>query len=112
MVLADLGLDAASARARELDGDRALALTVDVTDTAALADAVDRTVDRFGSLDVVFANASIAADPPATMATIDRLGFSVQLVTVRYVGKFLADPLGGVPAEVIATLRTVAEGRS
>ena len=71
VVLADLGLDAASALARELGGDRALAVTVDVTDTAALADAVARTVDRFGSLDVVFANAGIAADPPATMATID-----------------------------------------
>ena len=45
MVLADLGVDAASALARELGGDRAPALTVDVTDTAALADAVDRTVE-------------------------------------------------------------------
>jgi hypothetical protein len=31
----------------------------------------------------------------------NRLGFSIQLVTVRYIGKFLADPLDGVPAEVI-----------
>jgi NADPH:quinone reductase-like Zn-dependent oxidoreductase len=53
VVLADLGPGAASALARELGGDRALALTVDVTDTAALADAVDRTVDRFGSLEFV-----------------------------------------------------------
>lgn len=70
VVLADLGLDAASALARELAGDRTLALPVDVTDTAALADAVDRTVDRFGGLDIVFANAGIAADPPATIAAI------------------------------------------
>jgi NAD(P)-dependent dehydrogenase (short-subunit alcohol dehydrogenase family) len=75
VVLADLGLDAASALAREIGGDRALAVTVDVTDTAALADAVARTVDRFGSLDVLFANAGIAADPPATMATIDEATF-------------------------------------
>jgi hypothetical protein len=31
----------------------------------------------------------------------NRLGFSVQLTTVRYIGRFLADPLEGVPAEVI-----------
>src|SRR5271157_1363144 len=31
----------------------------------------------------------------------NRLGFSVQLATVRYIGRFLADPLEGVPAEVI-----------
>src|SRR5260370_41916626 len=31
----------------------------------------------------------------------NRLGFSVQLTTMRYVGRFLPDPLDGVPAEVI-----------
>jgi TnpA family transposase len=31
----------------------------------------------------------------------NRLGFSVQLTTVRYIGRFLADPLEGVPAEVV-----------
>ena len=85
VVLADLGPGAVSALARELGGDRALALTVDVTDTAALADAVDRTVDRFGSLDVVFANAGIAADPPATIATIDEATFE-RVVEVDLLG--------------------------
>ena len=85
VALADLGPGAASALARELGGDRALALTVDVTDTAALAGAVDRTAGRFGSLDVVFANAGIAADPPATMATIDEATFE-RVVEVDLLG--------------------------
>jgi hypothetical protein len=31
----------------------------------------------------------------------NRLGYSLQLTTMRYVGRFLADPLEGVPTEVI-----------
>lgn len=31
----------------------------------------------------------------------NQLGFAVQLATVRYIGRFLADPLEGVPTEVI-----------
>jgi NADP-dependent 3-hydroxy acid dehydrogenase YdfG len=46
VVLTDLGLGGVSTLARELDEDRALALSVDVTDTTALADAVERTVER------------------------------------------------------------------
>src|SRR5690242_6550923 len=57
--------------ARELGEERALPLPVDVTDRAALQNAVAYTLDRFGSLDVVFANAAIGPDLPATVATID-----------------------------------------
>lgn len=35
----------------------------------------------------------------------NRLGFSVQLATTRYIGKFLANPLDGVPAEANRHLR-------
>lgn len=34
----------------------------------------------------------------------NRLGFGVQLATVHYIGRFLADPLEGVPGEVIDIL--------
>jgi NAD(P)-dependent dehydrogenase (short-subunit alcohol dehydrogenase family) len=51
-------------------GDRALAAVADVTDLAAMRAVVDRSVGRFGRLDVVFANAGVAPDPPATAVTI------------------------------------------
>ncbi|WP_202511675.1 short-chain dehydrogenase/reductase [Streptomyces sp. SID3343] len=57
--------------ARSLGDGRVLTLDPDVTDRSALDDAVARVVDRFGGLDVVFANAGIAPEPPATIATID-----------------------------------------
>ena len=104
MVLADLGLDAASALARELGGDRALALTVDVTDTAALADAADRTVDGFGSLDDVFASAGIAADPPTTMAITDEATFE-RVVEVDLLGVWRT-VRAALPYVILARART------
>lgn len=41
----------------------------------------------------------------------NRLGFSVQLATTRYIGKFLADPLDGVPAGAIDFLAGQFGGR-
>ncbi len=57
--------------ASELEEERTLPLTVDVTDRTALQNAMTETVDRFGALDIVFANAAIAPALPATIATID-----------------------------------------
>ena len=45
-------------------GDTALALPCDVTDREALADAVEKTVARFGGLDAVYANAGKGVDNP------------------------------------------------
>jgi meso-butanediol dehydrogenase / (S,S)-butanediol dehydrogenase / diacetyl reductase len=45
------------ADAIEADGGRALALRVDVTERALVADGIRATVERFGRLDVVFNNA-------------------------------------------------------
>jgi NAD(P)-dependent dehydrogenase (short-subunit alcohol dehydrogenase family) len=55
-------------RAEEL-GPRATWFEADVTDTEALRLAVDATVERFGGIDIVIANAGIA--PIGTVATID-----------------------------------------
>jgi NAD(P)-dependent dehydrogenase (short-subunit alcohol dehydrogenase family) len=55
-------------------GDRAAAFEADVTDLAALQRAAGATVDCFGGIDVVVANAGIAP-PSDTMLTIDPAEF-------------------------------------
>jgi NAD(P)-dependent dehydrogenase (short-subunit alcohol dehydrogenase family) len=59
-VLVDLRAEAAEAAAAQLHDSRALGLAADVTDRGALQQAVATTVERFGALDVVVANAGIA----------------------------------------------------
>lgn len=51
-------------------GERAAAFPADVTDLAALERAARATVDRFGSIDAVIANAGVAA-PSESLLTID-----------------------------------------
>ncbi|MFJ7148887.1 short-chain dehydrogenase/reductase [Streptomyces sp. NPDC100445] len=82
-----LGRDttALSALARRLGEERVLPLTADVTDPAALDEAVARAVHRFGGLDVVFANAGIAPARPATMATIEPALFE-RIIEVNVLG--------------------------
>jgi NAD(P)-dependent dehydrogenase (short-subunit alcohol dehydrogenase family) len=65
-------LDEAEARqaAERIGADRTLGLAADVTDRAAVEDAVGATVERFGGLDVVVANAGVAP-PTATVRVAD-----------------------------------------
>jgi NAD(P)-dependent dehydrogenase (short-subunit alcohol dehydrogenase family) len=61
IVIVDLHLDAAQAAAAELgDESRAIGLEADVTDRGAMQRAVAATVEHFGGLDIVMANAGIA----------------------------------------------------
>lgn len=57
---------AATARAAAELGPDVMAIGADVTDAAAMQDAVEQTVARLGRLDIVMANAGIAP-PPLTM---------------------------------------------
>jgi NADP-dependent 3-hydroxy acid dehydrogenase YdfG len=58
LVLAARSVDKLEALAEELGGpDRAIAVACDVTDFAAQEAAVARTLEHFGQLDIVFANA-------------------------------------------------------
>jgi len=56
----DLEAESAMAAAALLHDTRAIGLAADVTDRAAMRQAVATTVERFGGLDVVVANAGIA----------------------------------------------------
>jgi NAD(P)-dependent dehydrogenase (short-subunit alcohol dehydrogenase family) len=55
-------------------GERTLALAGDVTDAAAMEEAVESTIERFGGLDVSVANAGVAP-PTATMRVVDTAAF-------------------------------------
>ncbi len=67
VTLVDLAQESVDALARTLPAEHVLALAADVTS----AEQMTAAVERFGRLDVVFANAGIANDPPTTMAAAD-----------------------------------------
>jgi NAD(P)-dependent dehydrogenase (short-subunit alcohol dehydrogenase family) len=73
------------ALAREI-GDRAAWFEADVTDLGALEAAVAGTVERFGGVDVVMANAGIASF--GTVATTDPAAFA-RTIDVNLTGAFL-----------------------
>jgi NAD(P)-dependent dehydrogenase (short-subunit alcohol dehydrogenase family) len=70
--VAVVDVDAEEAReAAERIGGRAIGIATDVTDHAAIMQAVAETVERFGGLDVAVANAGIAQ---STVATVRGIG--------------------------------------
>ncbi|WP_303760745.1 SDR family NAD(P)-dependent oxidoreductase [Alcanivorax jadensis] len=76
LVLTDLSRQTLDALAAEFDAERVLALPLDVTDGAASKAVVQQTVERFGRLDIAFANAGIAwRNTPATIASCDEAEF-------------------------------------
>ncbi len=75
VVLTDLSQSAVDELAASIGGDRVMALALDVTDRAAADAVVAAVVSRFGGLDMVFANAGIACDPPSTIAQMSERTF-------------------------------------
>jgi len=69
VVIADLDQSAADTAAAGLHDSRAMGIAADVRDRAAMQRAVAGAVERFGSLDVVVANAGIAARVATFRAT-------------------------------------------
>lgn len=75
VVLCDLDPSAVEDQAARIGADRALGIGVDVTRPDQLDEAVAKAVERFGGIDVVFANAGITVDPPATIAGVEARAF-------------------------------------
>ncbi len=70
VVITGRNLKTLNAAVKDL-GPNALALEADVTDPNALDRAVAATIERFGKLDIVFANAGIAAVTPLGQTTFE-----------------------------------------
>ncbi|OBK85072.1 SDR family NAD(P)-dependent oxidoreductase [Mycolicibacter sinensis] len=71
VALVDLSGDAVTALAAQLPAGSSLPIAADVTDVDQMTAAIERTIAEFGRLDVVWANAGIANNPPVTLATAD-----------------------------------------
>ena len=75
VVMTDLSQRAVDALAASIGGDRVMAMALDVTDRSGADAVVAAVVSRFGGVDVVFANAGIACDPPTTIAKMNERTF-------------------------------------
>ncbi|MCF7645612.1 SDR family oxidoreductase [Bacillus subtilis] len=87
VVIADFA-DHGQALADELGADKALFIKTDVTNSEAVQAMITQTVTKFGHLDVMFANAGIAADGP-----IDELEESAwqRTIDINLGGVYLCD---------------------
>lgn len=86
LALLDLETDAVTNSAASLGGDAAIGIAADVTDSEAIEAAVAATVEHFGGVDVVVANAGIAPTP-ATTRTMDPIEFE-RVVEVDLLGVY------------------------
>ena len=86
VTLTDLDSDEVGAPAAGI-GERTIALAGDATDRDSLDDAVAATVERFGALDVVVANAGVAP-PLRTIASMDPDAFE-RVVEIDLLGVYL-----------------------
>jgi NAD(P)-dependent dehydrogenase (short-subunit alcohol dehydrogenase family) len=86
LVLTDVTQASVDRLAAEFDPGRTLALALDVTDAAATKAVVQHAVDRFGRLDIAFANAGISwYDLAATMYNCDEQEFE-RIIEVDLLG--------------------------
>ncbi len=85
VVLADINGPMAQMAAEEL-GDRAFAITADVSDEQSVANMAAQTVERFGGLDVLIANAGVVRSGPLT--TLEKADFDF-VTRVNYAGYYL-----------------------
>ncbi|HEY9412168.1 MAG TPA: short-chain dehydrogenase/reductase [Jiangellaceae bacterium] len=84
LALVDLNEAGLEEAGSSLGAERVLTVAADVTDRAAMADVVARTIERHGQLDVVVANAGVTP-PPATIRTMDLADYD-RVVAINQTG--------------------------
>jgi meso-butanediol dehydrogenase/(S,S)-butanediol dehydrogenase/diacetyl reductase len=101
VAVVDLDADSAEQVAGTLE-DRGIGIGADVTDRAAIHDAIAQTVERFGRLDVMFNNAGISQTKPFLEVTEDEFmkiqrvnGLGVLIGTQEAAKVFIAQGGGG-----------------
>ena len=76
VVVTDISQSALEQATATIPPAQLLAAAADVTNANAMRALVGGTVDRFGRLDIVFANAGIGPNPPSTLRTTDPADFA------------------------------------
>jgi NAD(P)-dependent dehydrogenase (short-subunit alcohol dehydrogenase family) len=100
VVLADVDVSGAQRVAATLPNSRGLALTCDVTDIDSVHEAVRRTHEEFGRVDVAIANAGILGR-----------GGTFRTLTSDQIGGVVSVNVNGVVNTVAATLESVISSR-
>ena len=85
IIVADMNLPLAESAAKEM-GDRACAIAVNVSDEESVANMVAQTVEKFGGLDIMVANAGVVRSGP--LATFEKKDFEF-VTAINYTGLFL-----------------------
>ena len=85
IVIADMNLPLAEEVAREM-GERACAIAVNVADEESVANLVAQTVEQFGGLDLMIANAGVVRSGP--LATFEKKDMDF-VTAINYTGLFL-----------------------
>ncbi len=85
VIIADMNQSLAEAVAAEM-GERACAIAVNVSDEESVASLVAQTVERFGGLDIMVANAGVVRSGP--LASFEKKDFDF-VTSVNYTGLFL-----------------------
>ena len=85
IIIADMNQALAEQVASEM-GDRACAIAVNVSDEESVANLVAQTVEKFGGLDIMVANAGVVRSGP--VATFEKKDFEF-VTAINYTGLFL-----------------------
>ncbi len=95
IVIADMNQPLAEQVAKEM-GDRACAIAVNVSDEESVANLVAQTVEKFGGLDIMIANAGVVRSGP--VATFEKKDFEF-VTAINYTGQFLCTKYAAIIME-------------